>query len=519
MSEFAAKSLFDIRNYGASCADGVINTRAIQSAVNACHQAGGGVVYCPPGLLLTGTVWLKSHVTLYVEAGCTLLGSPRRDDYEESLPFPESEVCAEEKTSAAHLLIAYRAENVTISGRGVIDGNGPAFLPHLTSTAAYPSGYWDWRPGQMVYFCLCQDVHVEGVALNNSPYWTLFFHGCTGVQVHGVSIANGWNTPNGDGIDVDCCRKVCLDSCRISSGDDCITLRARSTPLGAEAQPCENVTVTNCTLRTRCNAVRVGVGEGVFRNCVFSNLIIHESHIGLNVVANWAASSSGAQVEHVRFANLVIDAAMPFYLALGCGGETASVKDLALTEIDARGTAAAFIGGTRDVPLSTVTLRNVDLVVSGGTRNSARETAFDSGLSEGEIFGLGLPYALCLAEAQDILLEGVRVRWGETTGPWQHAVFARNVEGLVFSRVEATTAPSATTGAAALHCVHCAGLALHACRAAPRATRFLWVEESPAGATVHLLGNDFTQAEEAVVCDSPLLESGNLLPAADSVNR
>jgi len=100
-------SVFDIRDYGASCEGGVVNTKAIQDAIDACNQTGGGTVYCPPGVFVTGTIWLKSFVTLHLEAGCTLLASPNQADYQENLPFPESVAFTRERTCDAHLLVEF----------------------------------------------------------------------------------------------------------------------------------------------------------------------------------------------------------------------------------------------------------------------------------------------------------------------------------------------------------------------------------------------------------------------------
>ena len=502
------KNVFDIREYGASSEPGAINTRAIQSAIDACHAAGGGVVYCPPGTFVTGTLWLKSHVTLYLEAGCVLLGSPRRADYEENLPFPESVAFASEKVSDAHLIVAYQAEQVAITGRGRIDGNSAAFLPFLAPDAGGSARSWEWRPGQMLFFCRCRGVRVEGVELVNSPYWTLFFHGCEQVTARGIVIANPDDTPNGDGIDIDCCRDVTVDSCQIRSGDDSITLRGNAKPLGDRPMPCENVTVTNCTLHSACNAIRVGVGSGLVRNCVFSNLVIHDSNVGINVISRYSSASDGVEIRRVRFANVVIDAQMPLYVSAGVEGQ-APVADLAFSGITARGTTISYIGGTQNNPVSGLTLRDVDLTVRGGADNGRFNPEF-TGCPSWTLRSQGVPCALAIAGAEEVLLQDVRIRWDELEGPWQHALFARGVRDLVLSHVDLSSPPARGEGASAIHCLRCAELLLRGCQAGHGTGRFLSVAESPEEAVVRLLGNDFASAEEAFTCDAPVLEAGNL---------
>jgi len=502
------KNVFDIRENGASSEPGAINTRAIQSAIDACHAAGGGVVYCPPGTFVTGTLWLKSHVTLYLEAGCVLLGSPRRADYEENLPFPESVAFASEKVSDAHLIVAYQAEQVAITGRGRIDGNSAAFLPFLAQGTNGGARSWEWRPGQMLFFCRCRGVRVEGVELVNSPYWTLFFHGCEQVTARGIVIANPDDTPNGDGIDIDCCRDVTVDSCQIRSGDDSITLRGNAKPLGDRPMPCENVTVTNCTLHSACNAIRVGVGSGLVRNCVFSNLVIHDSNVGINVISRYSSASEGVEIRRVRFDNVVIDARMPLYVSAGVEGQV-PVADLAFTGITARGTTISYIGGTQNNPVSGITLRDVELTLRGGAGNQSFNPEF-VGCPSWTLRSQGVPCALAITEAEEVLLQNVRIRWEELDGPWEYGLFARGVRDLALSHVDLSSPPVAGEGAAAIHCVRCSEVLLRGCRAGKGTRRFLSVAKSPEGAGVRLLGNDFANAEAAFASDAPVLEAGNL---------
>lgn len=509
---------FDIRNYGASADAGAINTAAIQAAIDACHAAGGGTVLCPPGVFVTGTLWLKSHVTLNLEAGCTLLGSGDRADYVEGHDFPESQAFAQERVSDAHLILAYRAENVTLTGRGTIDGNSRAFLPFLDPSAGEPATArkeWKWRPGQMVFFCRCRDVSVSGLRLINSPYWTLFLHGCEQVRVHGVSIDNPRETPCGDGLDLDCCREVTVDSCRISTGDDSITLRANARPLGAEAFACENVAITNCVLHTRCNAVRIGVGGGVIRNCVLSNLLIRESSIGVNVVSRYPGTASSVEIRNIRLSNLEIDALMPIYLSTGAEGD-APVSDIALSDIGARGRTLSYIGGNAGNPIRNITLHNVDLTMAGGKGNAPPPAGFHL-KPEWELRTMGAPYALCVAEAGDVLLQNFRVRWGELTGRWQHALLAMNTSGLALSHFDAASPPSDEDASSqdcgdssAIHCVGCSGLHLRSCRAEAGTGCFLHVTASPPDAAVRLLANDFSLARDPLHCDARILEGGNL---------
>jgi hypothetical protein len=121
-----------------------------------------------------------------------------------------------------------------------------------------------------------------------------------------------------------------------------------------------------------------------------------------------------------------------------------------------------------------------------------------------------VPYGLYIDEAADIVLQNFRARWGKLAGIWQHALFARNTADLTLSHFDAASSPTASKGEAAIHCVRCSGIALRACCAGRTTTSFLSVSESPPNATVRLVGNDFTNAQDPVSSDAAVLESGNL---------
>jgi len=164
----------------------------------------------------------------------------------------------------------------------------------------------------MVFFVRCRGVSVTGVALLNAPYWTLFLLGCDEVHVRGLTIRNPPLTPNGDGIDIDCCRNVTVSGLHRLLGAmtrlRCAAMRARS----AEDKPCENVTITNCVLSTPCNAIRVGVGDGRSATCTVSNMVVTGSRTGINMVCRYSDfSPRGVQIEGIRFANFLMDTVLP----------------------------------------------------------------------------------------------------------------------------------------------------------------------------------------------------------------
>ena len=454
--------VYDVRQFGAVGDGETLDTEAIQAAIDACTEAGGGMVLVAPGTYVTGTIFLKSRVNLHLSAGATLLGSTRREDYNPDDAFPENPFSVLEQATGAHLVIAYKAEQVAITGQGTIDGNGPAFfepLPPDEVTTTYrnksrnfPIG--QWRPGQMVLFCRCTDVSVRDVTLINSSYWTLLLLGCTRARIRGLSITNHPQTANGDGIDIDCCRDVTVSDCIITSGDDSITLRGHSKRLGEHAQPCENVTVSNCVLSTPCNAVRVGVGDGEIRNCTFSNLVIRESRNGISFNSAYSERSAhGTRIENVHFANIVMDVILPMNMVLGIHAKPpGAIRNVSLTNLNISAREGFHICGNPGHRIEDIRMRDVRIELSGDDvdpefTGNAPKTA---GLMKA-------PAALFAREVSGLRISDMQVHWGEVGASWRSAVEIEDSDDVVLTALEAE-APPASPDAEALRTTGVEGL-------------------------------------------------------------
>jgi len=451
-------SQFDVHDFGA-CGDGVrLETESLQAAIDACHDSGGGRVPVGPGIYRTGTLFLKSHVELHLQGGAVLRGTGEREAYNADDVFPENEVFAMENTTGAHLIIAYRAENVSITGTGTIDGNSGAFfesLPAEETTTSYRVKHRnfpirDWRPSQMIFFCRCRNAVIRDVSLLNAPYWTFFLLGCEDVRIGGLLIENPPQTQNGDGIDIDCCRNVTVSDCIIRSGDDCITLRANHRPLGEE-MPCENVVVSNCVLQSPCNAIRVGVGDGVVQDCLFNNIVVRESRIGINMVSRYGDHfPRGARLERIRFANFRLDTILAIHLFVGPGAtQPVGIRDIDFHGFRVNASAGFHAGGEPDCPIERIRFSDWDLLVSGGSDNTDFVEAVPEPFSLHGANGVNntpaLPAAIFVRHARAIALQDVRVRWGDELGKvWQHAVQLDEVDGI---QLRGLQAPHPRTGA------------------------------------------------------------------------
>jgi polygalacturonase len=383
---------FNVLSYGAVADGKTLATNAIQAAVDACNQRGGGRVYVPPGTYLVGTVRLRSNVTLYLERGATLLGSTNIADY-----------------ARRNVIVADNVENVGIAGPGTIDGQGQAFWTrkpalerHIEARLPYM-----WVPhhayrrvartsGTLVRFFNCRNVRVEDVLMRNSEAWTLHLFLCDDVYVRGVRIRNPLHGPNLDGIDIDGCRNVIVADCDIITSDDAMCLK--NSQINNQSRMCENVTITNCILVTTCNAFKLGnqAWEG-YRNIVFSNSVILAARpddplarealqtvVGidnhdrgfLGPIAGIHIETSGVGlIRGVTVSNIVMDGVRsPIFIRrqnLNDEGRRSSppgpVSDISIENVVAyRANAASTITGINGYPVENVTLNNVRIEVEGG---------------------------------------------------------------------------------------------------------------------------------------------------------
>lgn len=353
-SEMKARAVYDVTDFGARGDGSRLDTAAIQRAIDACAQAGGGVVVLPSGRFLSGTVELKSHVELRLEAGATLLGSKNLADYPSRMAAFRSYTDTYTERS---LLYAEKAQNIAVRGLGTVDGQGVTF-----------EGPYKVRP-YLIRFIECRNVTVCGVTLLNSPMWVQHYLACEGVRIQGVRVHSRVNR-NNDGIDIDSCDRVCISDCEISSGDDAIVLKSTSD------RPTRNVVITGCVLSSACNALKLGTeSNGGFSNIAIANCTIYDTRlagIALETV-------DGGALERVNVANVVMDGVgAPVFMRLGNrarpfkeGGPkpgVGSLRDVTLRDIQAVrcGPVGCAIAGLPGHWIESLTLSNLRLRFAGG---------------------------------------------------------------------------------------------------------------------------------------------------------
>ena len=297
--------MLNIRDFGAVGDGKTLNTEAFRRAIDHAKKT-GDTVCVPGGVYLTGTINLEG-VSLYLEAGGVIKGSPELRDY------PYQAYVHNEMGRLRALIVNLHHDHVGITGQGTIDLNGLSFFD--TTQKNVPEGKTPLtpeqvaqctynvpkeRPGQCIFFHDSKDVWMEGVRVINAPCWTITCSCCEDIRLTNLIIDTDLNTPNDDGIHLSACKRAVISNCHISSGDDCIAL---SCITDWEA-PCEDIAITNCVLRSCSKAIVVGYMFSVVRNVVISNCIIRESNRGLCVMCH----DETALVENVRVSNCLIEA-------------------------------------------------------------------------------------------------------------------------------------------------------------------------------------------------------------------
>lgn len=396
-----------VTEFGAVGDGTTLNTKALQSAIDACSASGGGEVLLPPGRYVTGTIYLRSHVELSLSRGAVLLGSTNNpQDY-----------------PVRALIYAEGIEDAGISGYGIIDGQArhPDFVAkgYRVNDGKRPLG---------IHLKDCHKISLVGFEIRDVGSWTIRLQRCDGVNINGLSLfclAQG----NNDGIDVDA-KNVTISNCRIECDDDGICLKSDD----ANFLP-ENITVTNCVIASNCNPIKLGTSSVAgFRNVVVSNCVIRrpsESNIwdwskeyrqiapgtftGLSGIA--IESADGGVIENITFTNITMEGIItPIFICLNQrkGTGTGVIRDIKISNITAiaEGIIPCIITGIPGSRISDVLLRDISVEHAGGEQSmSGRLPENLNGYPENRMFGPNNPAGgLYVRHADHIRVENFHVR-------------------------------------------------------------------------------------------------------------
>jgi polygalacturonase len=349
----AGAGVFDVREHGAAGDGKTLDTAAINKAVEACAQAGGGQVRFGPGRYLSATVHLKSHVLLLLEPGAVLVGSPDPNSYQyPSVP----DFMPEARWGKWHraLILADGQEDIGIVGGGVIDGN----------KVFDPKGEERMRGPHTFVFVNCRNVTVRDVSFVDSANYAIFFQISDHVDIRNVKFTGGWDGVHFRGAPGHPCRDVSITDCRFYTGDDSIAGRYW-----------ENTVISDCIISSACNGIRL-IGPAthlIIRDCLFygPGLHPHRTSNRYNMLAGiclqpgaWDATQGG--LDDVLISDITMtNVTTPFHFMMKPGNTAGRIT---VTRASATGVyrAACSVESWAQTPFKDVTFRDVDIEFEGG---------------------------------------------------------------------------------------------------------------------------------------------------------
>ena len=364
-------SMFGVKSNGST-----MNTNSIQKGIDYISANGGGRMVFYVGRYLTGTIYLKSNVTIQLEEGAILVGSPNPLDYEQNFNWTA-------------LVFALGQQNIGITGKGVIDGQGFTVANNLvdlihkgviSDPLRYDRPNEGKRP-QNIYFRGCRNVTIRGITLKDPGSWNQQYDQCRNVVIDRIMVDSKsyWNN---DGVDIVDCDSVSVTNSYFDAADDGICLKSHSPDF-----VCQNVYIHNNTVRTSANGIKFGTASyGGFRNVKIINNLVYDTYRS----AITFAAVDGGFVEEVLVDSLrSINTGNVIFLRIGerRAGKNGRMNNISISNVYAevpatkpdkgynyegpvedqpRNISPASIVGIPDVLIDNVTLKNIEIHYPGG---------------------------------------------------------------------------------------------------------------------------------------------------------
>jgi hypothetical protein len=496
---------FNIRDYGATGIKEENAQSAIQKAIDACAEAGGGTVYVPPGAYSTGTLHLRSHVRFHVEAGATIYSIKDKSAFDKDALFYGEDLV-----------------NITLEGRGAIHGQSgyewrlddidDDFIRSnklMMQAAGRPlrrSFPKKDQFGKLVLLLRCKDVRIAGLSFIDSPSWTIHPYGCERMVIDGVYIRSSlkegvW----ADGIDPDGCKDLRISNCTIETGDDALVFYSMN--WFGPALPCENITVTNCRLTSASSAIKFCDGNmNCIRNVTIDNCVITGSNRGIAFM-----NFDGGYVSDVILSNLTIECTRhdwfwwgdgdPFHFNIKKRSEVhksfkkeddrpaGAIRNVLIQNVTAHGMGSSTCNGHPENWLDGITLANVKLFISHDP-----EAPYDKAV-----------HALKFQQVRNLKLKDVEIIWKKPESKqWQSALYLEEIEGL---ELEGFCGRQAHLGeqSPALVLDRVEDAVIRNCKALDGTEIFLRFQGKNTKDIV-IAGNDFRRAKIPYICEDDLAE-------------
>src|SRR5436190_15416691 len=364
-------SLFGINSDGVT-----LNTHSIQFAIDYIHEEGGGRLVFDVGRFLTGSIHLKSGVTIHLLEGAVLLGVLNPLDYD--------------RKGLTALILCHDQQNIAITGKGVIDGQGREVarnVVELVHKGLIKDAFRNDRPEvpirpMLIYFRSCKNIFISDITVRNAAAWVQTYDQCNNLHIDSITVDSRafWNN---DGIDIVDCDSVAITNSYIDSDDDGICLKSHD-----PNAVCQNILVRNCTIRSSANGIKFGTASlGGFKNIRLINIKVFDTYrsaIALEAV-------DGGFIENVEVDSLqVLNTGHAVFLRIGerVKGKKGRLENVRIKNVSVEIAAnkpdsgyeyegpiedmprnispAVVIAGLPDAMITNVIFNNIDVKHPGG---------------------------------------------------------------------------------------------------------------------------------------------------------
>ena len=388
-----------------------------------CTEAGGGRVIVPTGRFLSGTIVLKSNVTLYLEKGAELISSLRKEDILDFFGNSEFEDPSEATGwEGGCFLCALHEHDISILGEGTIYGQGDQVFYDDGADGGIgecPKNVRIEDRPRTTYFEDVENLTVRGITFRDAAFWTLHMAGCRHVLVDGIRILNDQRGANNDGIDPDTCQDVVISNCIIKSGDDAIVVK-NSVPMAKKYGCCENIVIKGCVLYSHDSALKVGTETGCgIRHVMLSDCVFRECSRGVGIWVRDGAVIEDIHVHHVsgntkRYADCPQREFAPRWWGKGepifinatprkNGGHPGIIRNITFDHISMTAESSLFIAGEEDAVIEDVIVENLNLTLK--QQGTQKPGVFDEQPSQRDVYPHEIP-AIYIRSAKGVEIQG-----------------------------------------------------------------------------------------------------------------
>jgi polygalacturonase len=364
-----AATVCDARAYGAKADGTTMDTNAIQAAIDACAKKGGGKVRLDGGTFLSGPIVLKSNIDLEIAKGTTLQGSSKHEDYPQKTEF--------RNPGLQSLVSATNASNVSITGNGVIDGAGQSWWKEVRAQGDHGiMGQGVLRP-RLVVFDRSRKVLIEGVTVQNSPFWQIVLYYSDDVTIRNIRVLADPHSPNTDAIDPFSSSNVRIEHVYADVGDDDVAIKSGQANSPGPDAPSKDITISDCTFM-HGHGLSIGseISGGV-QNVHATRVQFKGTDNGVRIKSN---RDRGGDIGNFDFRDLTMeDVGTPiliteYYPKIPDQDSVRPVTrltphfhDISITNLTATGAkTAGFVVGLPESPIPSVNLTNVHIGAGKG---------------------------------------------------------------------------------------------------------------------------------------------------------